>query len=109
MSWVVFSRPYGTQLESLLLTPYLRVTKQELEEAGRMHKKRLERRTPTGSTASRENATSLEHLAVKDLVLFLTGRTSRPDTTGHEQGRPDGDENCRTVRLKLEKPTCEGV
>ncbi len=28
---------------------------------------------------------SLEHLAVKDLVLFLTWRACRTDTTSHEQ------------------------
>jgi hypothetical protein len=55
------------------------------------------------------NPTSLEHLAVKDLVLFLTGRAGSTDTTGHEQRRTYRDEYCRPVRLKLKKPANEGV
>jgi hypothetical protein len=62
-----------------------------------------------GGDGKQRNPTSLEHLAVKDLVLFLTGRAGCTDTTGHEQRRTYCDENCRAVRLKLEKPPYESV
>jgi hypothetical protein len=62
-----------------------------------------------GPGGKRRDAPSLEHLAMKNLVLFLTRRTSCTDTAGHQQGRADGDENCRAVSLKLKEPACEGV
>jgi hypothetical protein len=81
-----------------------------VEEAGRIRKKKWGTPNTYGLDGKvKRNATSLEHLAVKDFVLFLTRRASCPDTTSHEQGRADGDEDCRAVRLKLEKPACEGV
>jgi hypothetical protein len=57
----------------------------------------------------RRTPTALKHLAMKDLVLLLTGRAGCTDTTGHEQRRAYRDENCRAVRLKLEKPPNESV
>ena len=44
---------------------------------------------------------------MKDLVLFFTGRARCANAASDQQGRADGDENCRAVRLKLEEPVCE--
>src|ERR1700691_6550552 len=88
----------------------LRCTRKRRAGKGRMDgQKSRGRRTPVGPTASGVNPTSLKHLAVKDFVLFLTGRAGCTDTTGHEQRRTYCDENCRAVRLKLEKPPYESV
>jgi hypothetical protein len=53
--------------------------------------------------------TALKHLAVKNFVLFLTGRAGRPDATSHQQSCADRDQNSRPIGLELEEPTCEGV
>jgi hypothetical protein len=85
-------------------------------ERGYRGLRRLEGRTKKVGTSSTygldgksRNGWFLEHLAVKDFVLFLTGRAGCTDTTSHEQGRADRDQNGRAVRLKLEKPPCEAV
>jgi hypothetical protein len=49
------------------------------------------RLTEPGLYGKSRMSASLKHLAVKDLVLFFTWRTSRADTTSHEQGGSDRD------------------
>ena len=50
--------------------------------------------------------TALKHLAVKNFVLFLTGRAGRPDATSHQQSCADRaygayDDLCEQLSIQM--------
>src|ERR1700687_5099524 len=67
------------------------------------------REGPNGGCRAGREIYGLEHLAVKDLVLFFTRPARCADTASDQQGRAKGDKKCRAVRLKLQEPVCEVV